>query len=503
MKKTLIILTVAIAILIGGYFILNSIAHNKIEQFLDEQVARGDLEYQDFNLSLLRGNVTVNTIEYHKQHQQVQAEQVGIKGLSYWNFLVSNRISVDHIVIRKPLGRLHKKKDAPKHNEQNKKQESTFDKEIRVKHLAIEEGQLTYTADTSDLLRVALFDLDVHHIRIDQQTLQQKVPATYEGFSLKLSGLWYDMNELQEIQATDLHITDKEIRVTDLHLLPKYTRQDYIRVIPYEKDLMSLKLDSLSIPEYQLELQGRLPLFEAPKIVFEGIDFDIYRDKTVNDDLREKPLYSKMLRDLDIELNIDSIVLKNTNINYQERIKKDRDPGEVYFSELQATITNITNTDLERNDFPETQIDIRSLFMGKSPISVEWQFRINDKRDNFRIRGKSSDIPEESINSFFIPAFNVKTEGTVNELYFNFGGNNDMAAGDFQIDHENFEVQVLKKNGKEKKGFLSWVANIFVKKGNKGESLIKHVKEVKRDKTKSFWNYFWSCIQAGLTKTMI
>src|SRR5690606_18534997 len=173
---------------------------------------------------------------------------------------------------------------------------------------------MTYTKDTSQVLHVAEYNLDIHHITVNRETLQKKVPATYKKFSLEISDLWYDLNELQEVKAGHIQVTHNTVEINTIELLPKYTRHNYVRVIPYEKDLMHLKLDTLSIPQYQLQLNRDKPLFEAPEIVLRGIDFDIYRDKTVTDDHREKPLYSKMLRDLNIDLDIDSVLLKNANI---------------------------------------------------------------------------------------------------------------------------------------------------------------------------------------------
>ncbi|MGS2760816.1 hypothetical protein [Sinomicrobium sp. M5D2P9] len=498
MKKIHIVILVLLALIIGTYVILNTVAHRKMEQFLNEQVDRGNLQYNSFSLSLLQGNATLRQIRYQKGHQAADADRVRLKGFSYWRYLVHDEIYVRQLLVNRPNISISKKRDAKKEQEK-----TSLDKEIKVKRLTVEKGSITYTKDTSQVLKVAEYDLEIHDIAVNRETLQKKIPASYKEFSLVLSDFWYDLNELQEVKAGHMQITDNTIEINTVELLPKYTRKNYVKVIPYEKDLMRLKLDSLSIPQYQLQLNRDLPLFEAPEIVFRGIDFDIYRDKTVTDDLREKPLYSKMLRDLNIDLDIDSILLKNANINYQELIRKDREPGEVYFSELNASIRNITNMRQDRKDFPVTEIDIKSLFMGKSPLSVHWEFRINDPADVFRISGKGFDIQQQSINSFFIPAFNIKTEGTVNEIYFNFGGNQNVASGDFQIDHDNFTVEVLKKNGEEKSGFLSWVANILVKKGDKGEKITEHVKEVERDKTKSFWNYFWSCIEAGLAKTIL
>ena len=66
-----------------------------------------------------------------------------------------------------------------------------------------------------------------------------------------------------------------------------------------------------------------------------------------------------------------------------------------------------------------------------------------------------------------------------------------------------FKLHVLKKDRERKNKVLSFLANIVVKNSSKNGGISKNVGEVKRDKTKSFWNYFWSCLEAGLKKVFI
>src|SRR5690606_7910416 len=127
-----------------------------------------------------------------------------------------------------------------------------------------------------------------------------------------------------------INLSHNSLFVQELKLIPKYTKQNYTEVISVEEDLMSLTVDSIDIPNYRLSFQKNIPFFESPKIRITGADFDVYRDKTVTDDPATKDLYSKMLRELPVKLNIDSVKINNSIIHYQELIKKDRPPGEVF-----------------------------------------------------------------------------------------------------------------------------------------------------------------------------
>ncbi|WP_461534272.1 hypothetical protein [Sinomicrobium sp.] len=502
-KKNFIALSV-LALIVGGYFILNYFAHQKMASLLDEQVDSGNLKYENFSISLLRGNIALNRVYYHYGGLEINADRLQIKGFSYWRYLLKNQIYLRQIIVDTPLTEITKSSDTSVYKSvEVNGQAVDFDMDISVKRLSVHRGSLNLKRDSLTTLSIKKYDLQLSDITANKQSFQRILPFDYGEVSLEVSELWHDLNSLQQVAVAHLYLSDKTLQAHHISLLPKYTTKDYIRVIPYEKDLMELKLDTLSIPQYQLKFSSDTPHFSAAKILLRDIDFDLFRDKTVEDDTRVKKLYSEMLRNMKLKLDIDTLHINRGRIKYRERIHKERTPGEILFTDLEASVTKLTNTNLKNKNFPETKVDISTRFMGQSPLSVQWAFRVNDTLDTFTIKGRGTNITSESINSFFLPAFNMKAQGVVDHLYFNFGGDANTASGDFQIKYENFAVEVLRKNGKEKKKILSWMANIIVKESSGSQDISKHVKKVNRDHSKSFWNYFWSCIEAGLGKTMI
>src|SRR5699024_9730860 len=184
--------------------------------------------------------------------------------------------------------------------------------------------------------------------------------------------------------------------------------------------------------------------------------------------------------------------------------KKTNRIGKVFFENMDIEATHLTNIDLDREDFPETKVNFKTRFMGSSPLKVTWTFQINQKADNFRIRGHGRHIPPEAINSFFTPAFNMKAKGKgVNDLYFDFYGNNKTAQGHFKMVYKDLKIEVLKKGGKERNKFLSFIAGIFVKSKKTSSDEQVDVSAVKRDIHRSFWNYFWQCMFSGIKKTLL
>ena len=76
-------------------------------------------------------------------------------------------------------------------------------------------------------------------------------------------------------------------------------------------------------------------------------------------------------------------------------------------------------------------------------------------------------------------------------------------SGKFNLKHKDLKVTILDKQNKEKKGFLTAVANLLVKTDSGKLPEDVDVEDVERDPTKSFFNLFWKGIEQGLKKTLI
>jgi hypothetical protein len=233
------------------------------------------------------------------------------------------------------------------------------------------------------------------------------------------------------------------------------------------------------------------------------MDLELYRDKQVKDDTRYKAMYSKTIRELPIKLKLDTIKLSNSEIKYEERVKADRKPGMVNFTELNASIYNLTNMGMNNSDFPTTNIDVETLFMGEANLKVDWNFDISNKADFFRISGNLDRISAQAINQFLKPALNVAAQGEIQDMQFDYSGNKNKASGQMKLVYTDFKVKVLKKDGEEKSGFLSALANLIINNDATSEERTQKDITATRTKTKSFWNYLWKMVRNGALKSFL
>ena len=208
-----------------------------------------------------------------------------------------------------------------------------------------------------------------------------------------------------------------------------------------------------------------------------------------------------MLRNLNFGLDINTLQIQSSKLVYEERAEGTKKIGKVLLGNLNATIKDINNT--SKNDGGKlTTANISTNFMGTSQLNVNWQFDINNLNDTFNIKGEAKQVSADAMNMFFVPAVNVKAIGTLNELYFNYSGDKNDALGDMRIDYSTFKVEVLRKDGSSKNRLLSGIVNLFLDNNEKDGRVTKQDVSVTRDKTKSFWNYFWLCIRNGALQSL-
>lgn len=503
MKKNIRIVIIVLLVPVAGFMVLHVVVKNKINTVLDKQVQKGNLTYADFSINLLAGSCSLDSLTYRFKKDSISADNLRIEDFSYWSYMTTDTIRIGKISVDHPIIKLHKKSKSDTTQKKGSKGKTQLKKAFKIEDIEIQNANLSMTNDTLIKLRLEQYSLHLDKIAFTEESLKQNIPFTYKKLELEGGRLYFHLNKLQDLTADHIHFKPRNAVIDRLKVIPNYTRKSYVEVIPYEKDLMSITINSLKLKEYQIDLNKPHGEFSVQKIVLDSIDADLFRDKTVNDDPRAKKLYSGMLRDLNLKLKIDSLQMLNTDLTYDEVQEKTGKTGEVFFKNINVLAKNITNMYLQTDDFQKTKVAIFCQFMGTSPLKVEWEFKINDPQDQFRIRGTGENIPPKALNSFFIPAFNMKAKGKgISRIDFDFYGNQNQAHGNYKMVYDDLRIEVLKDN-KKKKGFFTFLANIIVKKDNKQKEGAIQVSEVKRDNTKSFWNYLWRCIFSGLKETVV
>ena len=100
-------------------------------------------------------------------------------------------------------------------------------------------------------------------------------------------------------------------------MLSELNRKQFVNQLPLEKDLYNLKSDKISIKNMSWGFKEEVLFFSTDHIVIDKADANIYRSKVPADDKSVKPLYNKLLRELQFDMKIDTLSITNTKLVYE------------------------------------------------------------------------------------------------------------------------------------------------------------------------------------------
>ncbi|PWI29161.1 hypothetical protein DI383_13050 [Flavobacteriaceae bacterium LYZ1037] len=501
-----------ILIMILGFFVVQYVIKSKIEKALSTKLPETvEVSYTDLNLSLLKGQLVLDSVKLtnlgrtiKEPNAEVQLEYFLINGFSFWNYLFNDVIQLDYISLKNPNVIYYHNNTIPK-EEFQVSQGNSFDKKVEINEIHIDKGHVEIWDSKTDSLKLEIHQIDLmlHDIVYNQKTKNRKVPFNYSSYQIVFDSFFGQISDYENVTINHVEITNETAEFEGLKLYTKYSKNALSAIIPHERDHFNLIIDSLTIEQPNLEVvKDTTWQFSSNKLSFYQPNFKVYRDKLVADDERIKPLYSKMLRNLKFNLNIEEVIVFDADIAYSEKVKADKKAGTVTFSKFHADIKHVSNT---YQSPTKTVLKIHTKFMEHAPLKVDWFFDINNHNDLFEFKAEIDELQASYLNKFTEPNLNVRLEGELDKTYFTISGTDERSTIDFKMKYSDFDIIALKESGKEKNEFLTDVINLFVSKNSSSAThFFKEAtkKDIKRHKTKSAFNFIWISTRAGLLKTM-
>ncbi|ALJ03645.1 hypothetical protein APS56_00110 [Pseudalgibacter alginicilyticus] len=509
--KKVIIVSVGISVLLlVSVVILNYIIKNKLKNQIENTPETVEILYESVEVDVLNGSakllkplISVYGKTTGEINVQIGLESLQVGGFGYWNFFTNDIISVDNLIINQPNVKYYHN---AKVNSSSYKNGTNIGLKqlVYIKSFQIQDADVEVYDVSNDSLMLKTEKLNFQMDLIEINPSKEIKLTGYNDFTLSSNAVFYSVNSYENLNLEHLKITSIASKFKGLKLKTKYSKETLSHKISVERDHFDLVVDSVEISNQKFGFkQDSLFYFKSECVDFYQPNFIVYRDKLVVDDMSYKPLYSKSLRDLDFEMTLNVLHLNNASVTYIEKVKKDTQGGQLLFSKLNAEITNLSNTYTKENTL--TSANIEAVFMEATPLRVQWDFDVNNRADEFIFEGELGKLNADSMNQFMIPNLNVRLEGEINKTYFTINGNDNTSRIDLKLRYDDFDVVVLKENGKEENKFLSGLVNIFVSKDSKDKSdEFRHgsKSDIERVKNKSVFNYLWLNIQAGLLNAM-
>ena len=511
-KKVLFILGSIFLVLVLLDVGLNAWINTKLPEILNSKKdAAFYISYKDADFSLLKRSINAFEIKVVpteslknpdlKKGIFVEIESLEIKNIDLFKIVFKNTIKAGNLIVLQPKAIMFESdedSEKPKSNATD-----LINKIIYVSDIVIKDGsfQIINEREGTARLNVANIDFEIKGVLVSDRSLKRKLPFDFSTYNFSCDSIYYRPSVEYHLTAKNITTDNNNLTLEKFTFTPEFSRPEFVKRMKTEKDIFGILADTIKLNNMKWGFAKEEFFFKTQSLVVENPQADIYRPKMPADDLSRKKMYSELLRGIPFDMKIDTLKLNNAKLVYEEEKGFDKGPGILIFDRFYMKTTGITSA-YKQKKVEDVQIRIDCRFMKVSPFKVNWSFNVLDKSDAFNINGTIFDFPAADLAVFTKPYTNTQMEGTLQEVRFNFNGNNQLSKGTFELKYDDLKVEILRKDRQRKNKVVSAIANIFVKKSSKEELKLAEV-AVERIPEKSFFNLLWRSIADGLVQVLI
>ncbi|OCB75232.1 hypothetical protein [Flavobacterium crassostreae] len=509
----LVLSTLLILANVGLHFWIQK---NITEIISPENTANHAITYQSLRIDLVTQSISVTGIVlipkkkeslvknkrvFYSKISEIKIQQFKIGALLFEQKFKANSVTIlvpKIVVFQNSIQTLNQNKNT------DPTTEGSFDKTIEISSLKVVVQSLDVVQSPNNKHTVSLKNLEaeINHIVIDQTTLRKKIPFLYQDYKIKSNSIYYRATDFYHMRAKNFETTKNTLKITGFQWIPEYSRSEFVSKLQTEKDLFKIQSSAIVVLKMDWGFKDEKPYFNVGKIAVEKLQATIYRNKMPADDKTPKPMYSQLLRDLKFPLRVDTLLVRNSVVIYEEEINFKKGAGKLVFDNFNLIATQI-QSGYQLQKCPDVQIAIRCKFMRKSPFEVQWRFNVLDPKDAFTFTGKVYDLQAKQLSPFIKPYINTTTTGVFEVLEFTIKGNAVQSYQTAVLKYHNLKVTLYQKRNPQKKSVLkSALANLMVKKDTNGHLKTTTVM-VTRAPEKSFFNFLWRNVAAVLKQLVI
>ncbi|OQX72923.1 MAG: hypothetical protein B6D61_13130 [Bacteroidetes bacterium 4484_249] len=517
----------SIAVIIFAKIYLGRFAENEIRLQLNQNPnSLYEVVFEDLNVGIINKSITIKNISINPRSFAIDSLNAGniktliqskiglikIKGIQVFEYLKNKDIQIKKIKVKgvETIYLINQEVKAPKHKTSLPLQ-NIFSKDFTgatIQNIDIKDIALKISDNKA--IDKPWFEIDslssiINDVVFDKETIGNKLPVSFSNLKLNTGNFSYKSLKYYDISTSEVSffMEDSSIVLDNFNFKPKYSKEIYNKKIKYENDLFSVSTEKIKLHGLNLDDFIFNNVFRVRSIEILKPDIEISRDKNLPDKpYKYKPLIASLIKKIPITISIDSLLIINGKLSYQEKQHLSPKPGEVNFDPLNITAYNITN-DAERIEKDHyLNLYLSSMLMGKGDLDAEISIDLNSSDDHFTAKGKLGRIPGIAFNKMTKNLLLVEIEmGDIQSAEFDFLATDDVSQGEMQIIYKNLKVDVFKtkKDNKESK-FMTFVANNAIRKQNLPDDNKYRTGIIffERDKNKALPNYLWKSIQTGL-----
>ncbi|MDH6354905.1 hypothetical protein M2132_001240 [Dysgonomonas sp. PH5-45] len=374
-------------------------------------------------------------------------------------------------------------------------------------------------------INISNAELNYQHNKTNNAITKQKINKTNFGLeqlsannkqrTMSLGDLYLDTENLA-IPVGDGYYTlrfgkiavskkNESLSVSGIHLDPSYSKTEFAYKHPRHKDWFDvrvggLRLSGIDVPRYFSE-----NILDAKNLHVNDVYLKNFKNQQIEIEHNIMPMIYEGLQTLPLKFRIATTDVKNFNVEYEELPKSGNVAGKIFFTDMNATIPELTNIASQPHQFIDINADGK--LMGEGYFTAKWQIPVDKSYDRFLLGAHLHNFDLRELNRLITPMAPAKVvSGTVKDVRFNIDASSLGGKVDMTMLYNGLNINILKDSeGKTPNKFISGLANRVIKRDNPDKPNKKprssHL-EIERDPYHSTFNYMWQLLRPPLVESV-
>lgn len=435
------------------------------------------LDFTNFSLHLIQPVFTTDTLQraYVSRFPPVyfRADSVLVTGLNLRSLFFGKNIRLHEIALTNPslvlLSPDNRRLDSSEFQSKYRRKRI---QNISLLRFRITNGNLSLlnTHRLSDTVYYGeAIDLNIGRARLG---LQESGPLSQQ---LQLKSLVFAMQKVVvrpigtayafEMEKLLFDLEGDSIHGTNMSLLPDRSLFRLSKQAVYQKTFAKIALGDVAL--YGINYPAlALKSLALRKVTLTNARFFLLRNKNkVTDPALFKKSIHKSLADLPIKIQIDSLLLREMQLEFQLYMPDKTQPAIVRLSQANGLITNLHNSDSSKH---LTQFRLKSRIMAHGELDFQAIFTPNNPVHRFK--GQIYTMPFSDWNQVIAQMAPVQiSSGTIDGILFSGTANDMESRGKIDFQYHDLRASISRANkagDMRKSSLLSGAAQLILRESN-------------------------------------
>ena len=302
---------------------------------LEVKVQNDVVNFEDIKINGDQKTITLKDGTYNNtlNNSTASVKSMDINKLDYVNLYFHNKFIANAIQMEKPHAHI-----IVDENVEAKKGFPFVNVNLIKAHDAafkFEKGNLKHEIDN--------LNFTIDNLHLDKDADSRNPLQFVDNLSLTAGPYVYvtsDGLNTFEIKDYAVNYAETKIVLNQVSLTPKYHKVAYSKYIEYQRDWVKMFVNNITLSNIDFDYLIETKKLKIGQVEAYNIIMDVYRDKNVPENKKHKPLPQTLLRNVNEDVFVDSLVFSG-DITYEELSEEASIPGHTSFDNLTGTLKNI------------------------------------------------------------------------------------------------------------------------------------------------------------------